>query len=354
MLAIWGATIMAGPMLGPLLGGVITDVASWRWIFALNVPLGAVALVGLSSVPSSTEPVTGDRVDHWGIVMLVIATGSLQLALQRSIGQIWPPAPETLGAAAAAVCAGALIALRASRGRFALFRFDVFRDTDFTIAALYTFLVGAILFTTIVFIPALAEGPFAWSATDAGLAISPRGIGTMAMMLAMRYVIDHLDYRALLTIGLLITAGALELMAQVPSHGGGVWLAATGAAQGIGIGLVFTPLSTIAFSSLAAELRTDAAGLYNLARQLGCATGVAAMTAVLQARIHSHLKSFHPAEGIVSSSQQAHSLASFAAYTDCFRLLAIITLMMVPGVLLFRMVRPSTAALDANSGAGAP
>jgi DHA2 family multidrug resistance protein len=354
MLAIWGATIMAGPMLGPLLGGVITDLASWRWIFALNVPLGAIALVGLGAVPSSTKALTGDRVDRWGIVMLVIATGSVQLALQRSIAQIWPPAPETLVAVAAAVCAGALIAVRVGRGRFALFRFDVFRDINFAIAALYNFLVGAILFTTIVFLPALAEGPFAWSATQAGLAIAPRGIGTMTMMLAMRYVIDRVDHRALLTIGLVTTAVALELMAQVPLHGGGIWLAATSAAQGIGIGLLFTPLSTIAFSTLDAELRTDGAGLYNLARQLGCATGVAAMTAVLQARIQIHVKHLHPAEAIATSSPQAHSLASFGAYTDCFRMLAITALMMIPGVFLFRMVRPLLSALDANPGAPRP
>ena len=354
MLAIWGATIMAGPMLGPLLGGVITDLASWRWIFALNVPLGAIALVGLGAVPSSTKALTGDRVDRWGIVMLVIATGSVQLALQRSIAQIWPPAPETLGAVAAAVCAGALIAVRVGRGRFGLFRFDVFRDINFAIAALYNFLVGAILFTTIVFLPALAEGPFAWSATQAGLAIAPRGIGTMTMMLAMRYVIDRVDHRALLTIGLVTTAVALELMSQVPLHGGGIWLAATSAAQGIGIGLLFTPLSTIAFSTLDAELRTDGAGLYNLARQLGCATGVAAMTAVLQARIQIHVKHLHPAEAIATSSPQAHSLASFGAYTDCFRMLAITALMMIPGVFLFRMVRPLLSALDANPGAPRP
>ena len=124
--------------------------------------------------------------------------------------------------------------------------------------------------------------------------------------------------------------------------------------KGIGIGLLFTPLSTIAFSTLDAELRTDAAGLYNLARQLGCATGVAAMTAVLQARIHSQLRISTPPKAIATSSPQAHSLASFAAYTDCFRLLAIIALMMIPGVFLFRMVRPLLSALDANPGAPRP
>src|SRR5208337_2940648 len=119
--------------------------------------------------------------DRWGIVLLVIATGSLQLALQRSIGQIWPPSPETVGEFAASLGASGLIALQCWRSRFTLFRFEVFRDLNFAVASFYNFLVGAMLFTTIVFIPALAQGPFAWNATQAGFVIAPRGIATMAM-----------------------------------------------------------------------------------------------------------------------------------------------------------------------------
>ena len=235
-----------------------------------------------------------------------------------------------------------MIVVQSRRGRFALFRFEVFRDVNFAVAALYNFLVGALLFTTIVFVPALGEGPFAWNATQAGLAISPRGIGTMAMMLGIRYVIDRVDHRALLAFGLVTTAGALGLMARVPAESGETWLAVTSAAQGIGVGLLFTPLSTLAFSTLAAEQRTDAAGVYNLARQLGCATGVAAMTAVLQARIHTRFQQLYDHGGIAGlSSARIYETASFLAYTDCFRLLGIVTLAMIPGVLLFRTMRPS-------------
>jgi MFS transporter, DHA2 family, multidrug resistance protein len=343
MLAIWGATIMAGPVLGPVLGGTITDIASWRWIFALNAPLGAIALAGLGAVPTTSEARNGERVDRWGIALLAVATGSLQLALQRSAGQFSPPSPETASELAASLCAGGLIAVQSWRKRFSLFRFDVFRDINFLVAAVYNFLIGAMLFTTIVFIPAMAQGPFGWSATEAGLVISPRGIGTMATMLAIRQVIDRIDYRVLLAIGLLITAGALGLMARVPLHDGQVWLAVTSAAQGIGVGLLITPLSTTAFSTLGAQLRTDGAGIYNLARQIGCATGVAAMTAVLQGQIQIRLADFYPQGVIAASSADVSSLVSLGAYTDCFRLLAVVALAMIPGVLLFRIVRPDGA-----------
>ncbi|HXC91673.1 MAG TPA: DHA2 family efflux MFS transporter permease subunit [Stellaceae bacterium] len=345
MLAIWGATIMAGPMLGPVLGGLITDLSSWRWIFAVNAPIGAVALLGVAAVPSATEAAGAGRIDGVGIIMLAVATASLQLALQRSIGRLWPPSPETVAAAGLAILAWATIAIQTRRARFGLFRFEIFRDVNFAVAALYNFLVGAVLFTTIVFVPALGEGPLAWNATQAGLAISPRGIGTMAMMLGVRHVIDRVDHRILLGLGLAITAGALGFMAHVPAEAGGTWLAAASAAQGVGVGLLFTPLSALAFSTLAADERTDGAGVYNLARQLGCATGVAAMTAVLQARMHIRLGELLRLAGRPGlSAVGMHQAASFGAYTDCFRVLALIALAMLPGVLLFLTIRRDAPA----------
>ncbi len=343
MLAIWGATIMAGPMLGPLLGGVITDLASWRWIFAINAPIGAIAMLGLGSIPSREAPDRGGRIDRIGITLLIIAVSSLQLALERSIGRPWPPAPDIIGAAAVAVIALGAIAVQSRRSRFLVFQFDLFLDANFALAAAYTFLIGALLFTTIVFVPALSEGPLGWDATQAGLAIAPRGVGTMATMLAIRYVIDRVDHRALIAIGLVVTGGALELMSQVPSQGGEFWLATTSAAQGIGVGMVFTPLATLAFSTLSPELRTDAAGVWSLSRQLGCAAGVAVMTAVLQGKIASGIGAFNRLDAIAgASSMPAFAAAAFAAYTDCFKILAIAAGAMIPGVLLFRSGHPTS------------
>jgi DHA2 family multidrug resistance protein len=201
------------------------------------------------------------------------------------------------------------------------------------------------LFTTIVFLPALSEGPLGYDATQAGLALSPRGIATMATMLAVHYLIDRVDHRALLGTGIVITTGALVLMSQVPADGGGLWLATASAIQGIGVGLLFTPLSTLAFSTLDAELRTDAAGVYSLLRQLGCATGVAVMTAVLQARIHGNsLLGLNASGPGIPSPSEAASYTVFAAYTGCFRTMAIITAVTLPGILLFRVLRRETAA----------
>jgi DHA2 family multidrug resistance protein len=344
MLAIWGATVMAGPILGPVLGGIITDLASWRWIFVLNVPLGMIAILGLRQVPTTGEPSGKMKIDWLGILLLVISVGSLQLSLERSIGQTWPPSAEVIVEAVIAVLALSAIAVRSIRSQFALFRFEVFQDINFITSVFYNFLVGALLFTTIVFLPGLGEGPLGYGATQAGLTISPRGIGTMATMLAVGYLIDKIDLRALLVVGMLITAGAFELISQTPPDRSGTWLAGASAIQGIGVGLLFTPLSTLAFSSLAAELRTDAAGVYSLLRQLGSATGVAAMTALLQARIHTNYAAM-VARSVATDGSWSRSLdlATFGAYMGCFRIMAVITLVIIPGIFLFHVLRPSPA-----------
>ena len=345
LLAIWGATIMAGPIMGPVLGGVITDLASWRWIFVLNIPLGIIAILGLGQVPASSEQHDRNaRIDSLGILLLVVGVGSLQLSLERSIVQGWPPSMEVSVEAIIAIMAFLAITARSIHVPFSLFRFEVFKDINFATSVFYNFIIGALVFTTIVFLPALSQGPLGYNATRAGLTISPRGVGTMATMLAVGYLIDKIDHRALLVVGMVITAGAFELISRMPPDGSGTWLAGASAIQGIGVGLLFTPLSTLAFSSLAAELRTDAAGVYSLLRQLGCATGVAAMTALLQARIQSNYVAIahQPMLGAVSPSQLL-DLAKFHAYADCFRIMAVITLAIIPGVFLFHVLRPGRA-----------
>src|SRR6516225_8670829 len=344
MLAIWGSVIMAGPILGPAFGGVITDLASWRWIFVINFPLGLIAVLGLRGVPQNLELGGGATIDGIGIFLLAIGVGALRLCLQRSIGYPSPVSLELIAEAAVSALALIVLAIRTRRFHLTLLRIEIFRDINFVTSTFYMFMTGAFLFATVVFLPALSEGPLGYNATLAGLIISPRGIGTMATMLAVGYLIDRVDHRALLVAGMVITAGAYELISHMPPDRNGTWLAGASAIQGIGVGLMFTPLSTLAFSSLAVELRTDAAGVYNLLRQLGCATGVAGMTALLQARIQTNYVAIFD-RPVVSAGSPSHllDLATFGAYVGCFRIMAVITVVIIPGVFLFHVLRPEPA-----------
>ena len=281
---------MAGPILGPVLGGVITDLASWRWIFALNVPLGFVAISGLGQVPATIEPAvrvpasTASGLCCWSSASdrcnwrSSAASARLGHFRQRS----WPRPllPASLWRA---------IAIRSVRSQFTLFKFQVFRNVNFTTSVFYNFMVGALLFTTIVFLPAMSEGPSATMRRRPGWRCRRAASERWRRCSRSAIVIDRIDHRALLAAGLLISCRCVGHDVA----GAGCRAARSGwprRARSKGWGSdCCSPRSARSPSRPSrAELRTDAAGVYSLLRQLGCATGVAVMTALLQARIQTN------------------------------------------------------------------
>jgi MFS transporter, DHA2 family, multidrug resistance protein len=339
MLAMWGATVMLGPILGPALGGIITEEASWRWVFAINLPLGAAAIWGMRRAVTSTEATTALPLDLLGVLLLSIGVAALQLSLFRGVGQSWLDSPELVVEAALAVLALAAVAMRAQRTGFAAIRLAVFRDLNFAAGVCYNFLTSALLFVTIVFIPALAQGPLGYGATLAGMTIVPRGIATMLMMLLVGKLLDIIDCRILLGCGITLTAIGLLMLSMAKPPDALFWLVIGSTLQSVGGGGVLTCLSTISFWTLAPEIRTDASGVYSLLRQLGCASGVALMTAVLHVKTNANLLAV-PDEligpGVPAS---VGNIASLEAYSACFRGMALAALVILPGIWLFR-IRP--------------
>ena len=226
--------------------------------------------------------------------------------------------------------------LHAHRFGFQLFDLKVLKDRNLVTASAYIFIVCAFLFTTMVFLPALGEGSLGYSATLTGLGLSPRGVATMLAMIAAGHLVPKFGQAPFLVAGLMTSAIGLEMMAQITPGRGALWLATASAIQGIGVGLIFTPLSTLAFSTVAGRIRTDAAGVYNLMRQLGSAAGVAIMTIVLEQRISAYAITM--AEDTSSGAELLHAAMPWA-YADCFRAMAVATLLLLPGLFLFRLSR---------------
>ncbi len=337
MLALWGATIMVGPIVGPALGGIITDLSSWRFVFAINLPLGALAIWGMRRALPTQEMGSDASLDMVGIALLAIAVGGLQLFLARCVSQSWLHSPELLAEAALAAGAFGAIMVRVYRGGFAVFQPAVFRDLNFALAAFYNFMISALLFVVIVFVPAMGQGPLGYDATLAGLTIVPRGIATMLIMLLVGQLIEKVDCRLLLTAGIGLIAAGFAMLSHVKPPHAVPWIIIGSTLQALGGGVLLTGLSTVGFSTLAAEMRTDATGVYSLLRQLGCACGVALMTAVLHARIGANLIEVN-AGGQTPS--HLHDVAVLRAYGACFRGLAAVALIITPGIWLFRVRSP--------------
>jgi DHA2 family multidrug resistance protein len=341
VMGVWGAALMVGPILGPLLGGVITDLASWRGVFAINLPLGALVILLLRGLPNREEMAVGRALDGFSVLLLTIAVGSLELTLERSVGAPWLHSPELASEAAATVISLVLLGVRSRRIGFSVFRLDVFKDLNFAGAAFYNFMTSGFLFVAVVFLPALAQGPLSYSATLAGFTIVPRAVLMTLTMLLVGRLIGRIRYPLLLGAGWLLMAVGLAILARIEPADALAWILFGSTVQGIGAGLLFTPHSVLAFSTLDPGKRTDAAGVYSLVRQLGFASGVALMTAVLRTRVDADLLGLAASTGLAGFTEQLVKAATLKAYTDCFGMMALAAVAVAPGILIFRTGIPA-------------
>jgi DHA2 family multidrug resistance protein len=346
IMAILGAGLMAGPILGPPLGGLITDMASWRWVFLINLPLGLFAIGCVWRLRPALETAREPAVDVLSILLLTAGIAALQLFLQRGIEQSWFHSPEIIAEAMITVGAFAFLALRARGTGFTAFRPAIFTDVNFVTAAFFNFMLSAILFVTVVFLPSLAQGPLGFSATAAGAMIVPRAILLMAVMLFVGRLVGKMDHRILLIGGWGLMSAGLFVLSSTSAENGVGWIIIGSTIQAIGAGMLYIPLVMLAFSTLAPEMRTDATGLYSLLRQIGYASGVALMSAVLQAKTMGHL--VDQSTGTVGGPGQPRLMvdAALSAYADCFMLMAIAAAVIIPGIWFFR-ARPNASRAGA-------
>jgi DHA2 family multidrug resistance protein len=341
MLALWGAALMVGPILGPVIGGIITDLTSWRWVFAINLPLGLLAVWCLRRVRLGTKTTGNEAIDVLGIVFLMVGVGALQLCLERGVGRSWLQSPETITESAITVIAFAALLLRARRSGFSVIRTAVFRDLNFATATFFNFMLSALLFVAVLFVPLLGQGPLGFSAALAGALIVPRAVLMTLTMLLVGRLIDRIDLRILLATGWVLMAAGLAILSDLRPDDAISWILIGSTIQAVGAGMLYAPLSMLAFSTLSPELRTDATGVFSLLRQIGYASGVALMTAILRVRIANDLASLlaqgaGPSEPVPAA---VYNLATLQAYAECFRMMAVAALLVIPGIFLFRIGR---------------
>jgi len=285
VMAIWGMGVMVGPILGPTLGGYLTDVYSWRWVFYVNVPFGIAAVSGIWLFLRDTHRDSTLRFDWTGFAVLGLGLGALQLMLDRGSTKDWFGSNEIVIEAVLAVLGIYLFAVHMITSDKPFIPREVFRDRNFISAIALMFMIGMVMLASSALLPPFLQNLGGYSVTDTGLLMAPRGVGTMFAMLfagrmAMRY-----DARYIMAFGLgLLLWSMWEMSRWTPSIT--AWsLVGVTFVQGIGMGFTFVPMNLVAFATLSPLFRTDASALLNLIRNVGSAIGISITTTVLAASV---------------------------------------------------------------------
>ena len=294
VMGIWGMGVMLGPILGPTLGGLLTDAYSWRWVFYINVPVGIAATLGLLAFYQDHNKDQSLRFDWLGFSFLAIALGSLQLMLDRGSEKDWFSSTEITLEAIIGVLGLYLFVVHMITAPKPFIRREIFRDRNFVSSTILMFLTGGLLVASSALLAPYLQTLGGYSVTDAGLLMVPRGLGTMLTMSVVGRIAVRFDARYVIAIGASVLLWSLwEMSTWTPNVS--IWtLSWVGFFQGFGMGFIFVPMNLIAFSSISPELRTDASAMMNLLRNIGAAIAVSVTTAVLSLSIqtlHSEMAS---------------------------------------------------------------
>jgi DHA2 family multidrug resistance protein len=279
-MALWGVGIMIGPILGPVFGGYLTENLDWRWVFFINLPFGVLALfAGVAVLPNlQANP---RRFDFLGFGLLALGVAALQLCLDRGQQLDWFASWEVrleAGIAAAALWA---FAVHVATSTGSILDRRMLADRNMVAGMGFAALIGVLMISTTALLPTMLESLFGYPAMTTGLIMAPRGAGIMFSMVVVGRLIGRVDPRVLMMIGLMLASASLYAMSQFSPQMDDRPLIITGLVQGVGMGLVFVPLNTIAFATLPVDLRTDAAGFFQLLRNLGGSIGVSMSVGVL-------------------------------------------------------------------------
>jgi MFS transporter, DHA2 family, multidrug resistance protein len=365
-MAIWGLGVMVGPILGPTLGGWLTDDYSWRWVFYINVPFGILALLIISAFVPETKRNRGLPFDMIGFVTISLALAAFQLFLDRGEIKDWFGSTEILIELVAACAFFYVFLVHTFTTDNPFIRPSLFRDRNFSVSLILMTLVGVLLFGSLALLPPFLQSLLNYPVVTTGFVIAPRGVGTAVAMVLVGRAMGRIDTRILLTFGLVTLAASLYWMTGFSLEVGMRDIVMSGVVQGIGFGFIWVPVSTIAFSTLAAQRRTEAAGIFSLVRNIGASAGISIVTALivrntqinheqigasitaynpwLRVPAIEHFWNVHTAAGASALNEEVTRQATMIAYLDDFKLMMVLSLLALPLVLLVSASKPAAAS----------
>jgi DHA2 family multidrug resistance protein len=376
-MALFGLGVVVAPIIGPTLGGWITDNYSWRWIFYINVPVGALA-VFMANTFVEDPPYIRDRkpgrIDFIGFGLMALGLASLELVLDTGQKNDWFASNQIILSAILSVVALVAFIIWELTTDEPIVNLRILKNRNFAVGTLLIASVGIVLYGSTALLPLFLQTLLGYPAVQSGLTVSPRGFGSVASMLIVGRLIGKVDGRFLIMFGFVVLAYSTYMLTGINleiTSSNVTWPLVI---SGFAMGFIFVPLTTMTMGTLRNDQMGNAAGIYNLMRNTGGSIGIAAMTTFLargaqqhQSAMVSHLtpydpafqRRFHMLAGVFASggggpgpTQKAYGAiygtlvrqAMLMSYIDNFRLLAYLCVVCIPAALLFKRVRASKGA----------
>lgn len=365
-MAMYGMGSVLGPVIGPTLGGYLTDSFNWRWVFLINVPIGVIAAIGMIVFMSETKPDKTTKFDLLGFTFLSVFIGSLQLLLDRGQQLDWFSSWEIRLEAIVMALFGYLTVVQMFTARNSFVKPAILRDRNFIVGALISVVLGMVLYAVMALLSPMLQRLMGYPVMLTGIVTAPRGIGTIISMMLVGQVINRVDPRALIMAGLGIACVSLFMMSKLSLEMGQSSIVIVGFIQGLGAGLIFVPASTMVFATLDPALRNEGAALYSLTRSLGGSLAISIMQSLtlrnsgrVEARLVENIRPDNPilqmrypdfdfgqASMVAMVQRQLEAQAAMVGFLNSYWIMAVLTALSIPFALL---MRPSKL-----SGRGAP
>src|SRR5947209_2345047 len=385
-MALFGLGVVVAPIIGPTLGGWITDNYSWRWIFYINVPVGALAVFMANAFvedPPYIKNQRPGRIDYIGFGLMAVGLATLQLVLDKGQEEDWFSSSLILWATVFAALALVAFVVWELRSKEPIVNLRILKNRNFAVGTLLITLMGVVLYGSIALLPLFLQTLLGYPATASGMAVSPRGFGSILSMLVVGRLVGRVDGRYLIMFGFSVLAFSTYMLAGLNldiAMSNVVW---PNIISGCAMGFIFVPLTTMAMGTLPNEQMGNASGVYNLMRNTGGSIGIAAVTTLLshvaqvqQAAIASHLTQYDqafqqrmrqfggaiggglgggggaggmpPPQALASVYGTVLRQAMVLSFLDNFRLLAFLCLLCIPAALLFKRVRAKGGPVAAH------
>jgi DHA2 family multidrug resistance protein len=351
-MAIWGIGVMLGPIMGPTLGAWLTDNYSWHWVFLINLPIGIITVIGMLAFMEETRRQEHLRFDWFGFVALAIGIGALQLMLDRGEQVGWFGASEIWIETIVSIAGFYYFFAHSLTTSEPFVRFEMFKDRNFVSGCVFMVVIGVVLFGTMALITPFMQILLGYPIQTAGFLLGSRGVGTLLTMMVAPRLMRLFETRWLILAGLLLLGGTLYQMTGFSFDTTQQTIAVISIVQGIGLGLLFVPITTAAFLTLPADLRNGGTSILTLIRNIASSVGIAMVianltdkTTEMHARLSESVTPFNDALQMpdVASHLDTHSAlgramldaivtkqAAMIAYINDYWILMVLTLATIP------------------------